>query len=70
MGDVHRLQVSRRLRIARPLTIRQSIEGIVADLERLPQQPDPADVRTIAGRLHTLADRLERDGRAGTFRET
>lgn len=70
MGDVHRLQVSRRLRIARPLTVRQSIEGVVADLERLPQHPEPADVRAIADRLHTLADRLERDGRPGTRRET
>ena len=53
------LPVRRRLHIARPLTPTQTIGGVVADLEALPQHPDPADVRAIAGRLHTLADRLE-----------
>lgn len=58
-APVVRLSVRRRLHIARPLTTHQSIAGVVADLEALPQHPDPADVRAIAGRLHTLADRLE-----------
>jgi len=58
-APVVRLPVRRRLHIARPLTPIQTIGGIVEDLEWLPQQPDPADVRAIADRLHTLADRLE-----------
>lgn len=58
-APVVRLPVRRRLRIARPLTPVQTIGGIVEDLERLSQCPDPADVRAIADRLHTLADRLE-----------
>ena len=58
-APVIRLPVRRRLRIARPLTPVQTIGGVVADLEALPQRPDPADVRAIAGRLTTLADRLE-----------
>jgi hypothetical protein len=58
-APVIRLPVHRRLHIARPLTTRQTIGGVVEDLERLPQHPDPADVRAIADRLYTLADRLE-----------
>ncbi|CAO3407852.1 hypothetical protein [Azospirillum largimobile] len=58
-APVIRLPVRRRLRIARPLTPVQTIGGVVADLEALPQHPNPADVRAIAGRLCTLADRLE-----------
>ncbi|MGA1858805.1 hypothetical protein VH569_22680 [Azospirillum sp. 11R-A] len=63
-APVVRLPVRRRLHIARPLTTHQSIAGVVTDLERLPQHPDPADIRAIADRLHTLADRLE-GGRHG-----
>lgn len=70
MGDAHRLQVSRRLHIARPLTAHQTIGGIVEDLERLPQHPDPADVRAIADRLHTLADRLDGVSQSETHRES
>lgn len=58
-APVVRLPVRRRLRLARLLTPAQTIGGVVADLEALPQHPDPADIRAIAGRLHTLADRLE-----------
>ncbi|WP_377810873.1 hypothetical protein ABNQ38_29465 [Azospirillum sp. A29] len=58
-APVIRLPVRRRLHIARPLTPTQTIGGIVEDLEHLPQHPDPIDVRAIADRLHTLADRLE-----------
>ncbi|CAO3401870.1 hypothetical protein [Azospirillum palustre] len=58
-APVIRLPVRRRPHIARPLTTYQTIGGVVEDLERLPQHPDPADIRAIAGRLHTLADRLE-----------
>lgn len=58
-ASVVRLPVRRRLHIVRPLTPAQTIGGVVEDLERLPQHPDPADVRAIAGRLITLADRLE-----------
>lgn len=64
-GEVVRLPVSRRLHIARPLTAHQTIGGVVEDLERLPQHPDPADVRAIAARLNTLADRLEGAPRHG-----
>lgn len=70
MGDVHHLQASRRLHIARPLTAHQTIGGIVEDLERLPQHPDPADVRAIAERLRTLADRLGGIGQSETHRGT
>ncbi|PWC39264.1 hypothetical protein [Azospirillum sp. TSO35-2] len=58
-APVVRLPVRRRLHIARPLTTHETVAGIVSDLEALPQQPDPADVRAIADRLNTLADRLE-----------
>lgn len=58
-APVVRLPVRRRLHIARPLTPAQTVGGIVEDLERLPQHPDPADIRVIAGRLITLAVRLE-----------
>lgn len=58
-APVIRLPVRRRLRIARPLTPVQTIGGVVADLEALPQHPAPAEIRAIAGRLTTLADRLE-----------
>ncbi len=58
-APVIRLPVRRRLHIARPLTTHQTIGGVVEDLERLPQHPDPADIRAIAVRLNALADRLE-----------
>ncbi|WP_434615442.1 hypothetical protein [Azospirillum sp. B2RO_4] len=58
-APVVRLPVRRRLHISRPLTPTQTIGGIVEDLERLPQHLDPADLRAIAGRLNTPADRLE-----------
>lgn len=58
-ASVVRLPVRRRLHIARPLTPHETVAGIVSDLESLSQHPDPADIRAIAARLHTLADRLE-----------
>lgn len=68
MGEIHRLRFSRRPRIARRMTPHQTIGGIVEDLEALPQVPDPADLRSIGDRLHSLADRLEDNrgpGKAG-----
>ncbi|WP_042693653.1 hypothetical protein [Azospirillum sp. B506] len=71
-GEVIRLPVRRRLHIARPRTLHETLGGIVSDTEELmgARFIDPDDLRSIGRRFMVLADRLECDSRPGPHRET